>query len=256
VSAVNYFLSNHLLYHRALGEYWPWLVSSVLMAGGTVILLMNFAGSRLRLEPGLRRKIRALLSHTFGLSSLLMLILASLSFSVSPAHAVQAEQGQEEDVNIAIDSQFKLVKMGQVVKFNTIITNNGLKTSASLIAAINIINLEKTGESVDLAEWAPEQTQYIDALKPDESLKLDWIVTTGLQGDYMVYVVLIPQPKSAEVTTHPIASSSLYLTVESSPRLQPGTVLPFALGVPVLLLAITFVVYRRRSQQIDVSDPL
>jgi ABC-2 type transport system permease protein len=256
VSAVNYFLSNHLLYHRALGEYWPWLVSSALMAGGTVILLLNFAGSRLRLEPGLRRKIRALLSHTFGLSSLLMLILASLSFSVSPAYAVQAEQGQEEDVNIAIDSKFKLVKMGQVVKFNTVITNNGLKTSASLIAAINIINLEKTGESVDLAEWAPEQAQYIDALKPDESLKLDWIVTTGLQGDYMVYVVLIPQPKSAEVTTHPIASSSLYLTVESSPRLQPRTVLPFALGVPVLLLAITFVVYRRRRQQIDVSDPL
>ena len=83
------------------------------------------------------------------------------------------------------------------VEFNTVVMNNGVKTSASLIAAMNIINLNKTGESVDLAEWVPEQTQYIDALKPDESIKLDWIVTTGLQGDYMVYVVLIPQPKSA-----------------------------------------------------------
>jgi ABC-2 type transport system permease protein len=254
IAAVNYFLANYLLYHRTLGEYWPWLVSSALLAGGTVILLLNFAGSRLRLEPGLRRKFRAFLRRSFGLSSLLVLILASLS--VSPAHAVQAEQGQTEHVNIVIDSKFKLVKMGDVVKFHTVVTNDGVRTSASLIAAMNIINLEKSGESVDLAEWAPEQTQYIDALKPDESIKLDWIVTTGLQGDYMVYVVLIPQPKSAEVTTHPVASSSLYLTVESSPRLQPETVLPFALGIPVLLLAITFVIYRRRRQQIDLGDPL
>ena len=45
VSAVNYFLSKNLLYHRTLGEYWPWLVSSVLLAVMTVALLLNFAGS-------------------------------------------------------------------------------------------------------------------------------------------------------------------------------------------------------------------
>jgi hypothetical protein len=146
--------------------------------------------------------------------------------------------------------------MGDVVKFNTVVTNNGLKTSPPLIAAMNVINLQKNGEGVDLEEWAPERTKFVAALKPDESFKLDWILTTGLQGDYLVYIVLIPQPESAEVTTHPVASSSLYLTVESTVRLHPRAVLPFALGVPVLLLAITFVVYRRRRQQIDVGDPL
>jgi hypothetical protein len=256
VSAVNYFLSNHLLYYRTLGEYWPWLVSSILLAILTVTLLLELAGSRLRLEPGLRRKIRAMLSRIFGLSALVVLLIAAPSLSVSPAHAVQVDQAQEQNVNISIDSKFKLVKMGDTVEFNTVITNDGLKTSAPLIAAMNIINLQKAGEGVDLEEWSPERTQYIEALKPDESIKLDWIITTGLQGEYMVYVALIPQPESAEVTTHPVASSSLYLTVESSVRLDPRTVLPFALGVPVLLLAITFVVYRRRRQQIDVGDPL
>ncbi len=81
VSAVNYFLSKHLLYHRTLAEYWPWLVSSVLLAVVTVGLLLKFAGSRLRLEPGLRRKIRAALRKAIGLSSTFVLIVVSLSVS-------------------------------------------------------------------------------------------------------------------------------------------------------------------------------
>jgi hypothetical protein len=121
---------------------------------------------------------------------------------------------------------------------------------------VNIVNLQETGRAVDLEEWSPTRTQYIDPLAPDESINLDWILTTGLNGDYIVYVVLIPQPTSAEVTTYPVASSSLHLTVEPSPRLKPERVLPFAIGVPVILLALTFVVYRRRRQQIDVGDPL
>ncbi|HEX6034627.1 MAG TPA: hypothetical protein VFY83_09350, partial [Anaerolineales bacterium] len=76
-----------------------------------------------------------------------------------------------------------------------------------------------------------------------------------LHGNYMVYVVLIPQPASAEVTTSPVASSSLYLSVEPTARLQPSAILPFAFGVPLILLVITFAVYRRRRQQIDMGHP-
>jgi hypothetical protein len=256
VSAINYFLSKHLLDHSAPVEYWPWLVSSILLPIVTVGLLLRFAESRLRLEPGLRRKIRKVLGRFIGLSAIFVLIITSISLPVSPAHAIQADQPQGEDLNISIDSKFKLVKMGDMVEFNTVIMNNGLKSSPPLIVAMNVINLQETGESVDLEEWSPEWTQFIDSLAPDESIDLDWLITTGLHGDYMVYIVLIPQPDSAEATTHPVASSSLYLTVTPSDRLNPGGVLPLALGVPLFLLAITFVVYRRRRQQIDVGDPL
>ena len=254
VSAVNYFLSKHLLYHRPVSENWPWLVSCVLLAAMSVVLLLRFAGSRLRLEPGLRRKIRAAVRKVIGLSALLGLFAVSLS--VSPAHAVQPEQAQGNELEISIDTKFKQVKMGEVVKFNTDIINRGVQTSSPFIVALNVVNLQERGEVVDLEEWSPERTQYIEALAPDESINLDWIVTTGLHGEYIVYIVLIPQPGSAEDTTSPAASSSLYLTVTPSARLNPAGVLPFALGVPVILLAITFVVYRRRSQQIDMGDPL
>ncbi len=90
------------------------------------------------------------------------------------------------------------------MEFNTAITNQGVQTSAPLIVALNVVNLEETGEVVDLEEWSPQRTQYIDSLAPDESINLDWIVTTGLHGEYIVYIVLIPQPASAEVTTFPL----------------------------------------------------
>jgi hypothetical protein len=254
VSAVNYFLSKYLLFHRPVGEYWPWLVSSVLLTVVTLVLLLKLAGSRLRLEPGLRRKIRAALSKVIGLAALFGLFAVSLS--ASPAHAVQPEQAQGAALEVSIDSKFKQVKMGEVVKFKTDIANRGVQTSTPFIVALNVVNLQERGEVVDLEEWSPERTQYIEALAPDESINLDWIVTTGLHGEYIVYIVLIPQPASAEDTTSPVASASLYLTVTPSARLNPGGVLPFALGVPVFLLAITFVVYRRRRQQIDMGDPL
>jgi hypothetical protein len=119
-----------------------------------------------------------------------------------------------------------------------------------------VVNLEESGEPfdpVDVDEWTSERTKYVGSLAPDEAIRLDWIVTPGWHGNYLVYVVLIPQPASADVTTSPIASSSLYLTVESTARLQPRAILPFALGVPMILLAITFAVYRRRRQQIDMG---
>ena len=254
VSAVNYFLSKHLVHYRPFGEYWPWLVSSVLLAIVTVVLLLKLSGSRLRLEPGLRRKIRAALRKVIGLSALFGLLAVSLS--VSPVYAVQPDQAQGDELEISIDSKFKQVKMGEVVKFNTAIINRGVQTSSPLIVALNVVNLKEMGEVVDLEEWSPQRTQYIDSLAPDESIKLDWIVTTGLHGEYIVYIALIPQPANAEAVTSPVASSSLHLSVAPSARLNPSGVLPFALGVPLFLLAITFVVYRRRRQQIDMGDPL
>jgi ABC-2 type transport system permease protein len=254
VSAVNYFLSKHLVYGRSAAEYWPWLISAVLLASMTIALLLRFAESRLRLETGLGRRIRRALWKVIGLASIVLLSVGSLA--ITTVHALHIGQAQEQDLTISMDSKFKHVKIGDLVEFHTVVSNNGLQPSLPLIVALNVVNLEETGESVDVEEWVPERTKYIGSLAPDETVKLGWILAPGLHGNYMVYVVLIPQPASADVTTFPVASSSLYLTVEPSARLQPRTILPFALGVPMILLAITFAVYRRRRQQIDMGDPL
>jgi ABC-type transport system involved in cytochrome c biogenesis permease component len=253
VSAVNYFLSKHLVYDRSVADYWHWLISAILLASITIALLLRFAESRLRFETGLRGKIRSAFWKAIGLAFILVLCVAPLA--VSTGHALHSDQTQEQDLAISMDSKFKHVKMGDLVEFHTVVSNNGLQSSLPLIVALNVVNLKETGESVDVEEWAPERAKYIGSLAPDEAIKLNWFVTPGLHGNYMVYVVLIPQPASADVMTFPVASSSLYLTVEPTVRLQPRAILPFAFGVPMILLVITFAVYHRRRQQIDMGHP-
>ena len=72
-----------------------------------------------------------------------------------------------------------------------------------------------------------------------------------LDGDYMIYTVAIPQPGGQEATTHPVASPGIHLTVTPFTRLNPGGVLPFAIGGPVLVLLGLLYVYRRRRRGID-----
>jgi hypothetical protein len=116
---------------------------------------------------------------------------------------------------------------------------------------MNIINLDAQGEIVDPEDWSPQRTQYIEHLGPSESTNLEWRVNAILDGDYMVYMVVIPQPDAQNATSQPIASSGIHLTVTPFTKLNPSGVLPYAVGGPVLLLVIIYFVNRRRSRQID-----
>jgi hypothetical protein len=121
---------------------------------------------------------------------------------------------------------------------------------------MNVINLDAQGEVVDPEDWSPERTQYIQSLRPGQSAELHWIINTILDGEYLVYMVLIPAPGSTESTSHPIATSAIHLTVTPFTRLNPGGVLPYAIGAPLLLLGIIYFVYRGRRQQVDLGGSL
>ena len=247
MAAVNHFLSKHLVNYRSVAEVGTFLTTSIVLAVlsfGTLLLV----GSGLRLEAGRGSKIWAKLGRAIGLSVIAGLLVASLLLA-SPAFAFQGEQ----DLTITIDGNYKLVKTGDKVEFNTVVTNNGSQASPALIVAMNIINLDAAGDVVDPEDWSPQRTQYMQSLAPGESVNQGWIVNTILEGDYMVYMVLVPEPAAAETTSHPVASSGIHLTVAPFTRLNPGGVLPFAIGGPILLLAITYFVYRRRRQQIDLG---
>jgi ABC-2 type transport system permease protein len=247
MGAVNHFLSKHLVNYRSVAEFWTWLTSSVVLAVVSLVLLL-LVGSGLRLEPGRGSKLWAKLGRAFGLSIIAVLMMISLLLA-SPAFAFQGEQ----DLAITIDAESKHVKTGDTVEFNTTVTNNAAESSPPLIVAMNVINLDATGDVVDPEDWSPQRTQYIDSLGPGESASQGWIINTILEGDFMVYMVLIPEPESAEATSHPVASSGIHLTVDPFTRLNPGGVLPFAIGGPIFLLVITYFVYRRRRQQIDMG---
>jgi hypothetical protein len=51
-----------------------------------------------------------------------------------------------------------------------------------------------------------------------------------------------------------VASSGIHLTVTPFTRLNPGGVLPYAIGGPLLVALAIFVVYRIRRRGIDSGE--
>jgi len=69
----------------------------------------------------------------------------------------------------------------------------------------------------------------------------------------MVYLVAIPEPESSETSSQIGTSPGLHLTVAKFTKLNPGGVLPYAIGGPILLLVVIFVIYRLRRRSIDTG---
>jgi ABC-2 type transport system permease protein len=247
MAAVNHFLSKHLVNYRSVAEFWTWLITSVALAVVSMAVLL-LVGAGLRLEPGRKSKLWERVGRAFGVSVFAGLMVASLLLA-SPASAFQ----EETPLTITIDTDAKHVKTGDSVEFSTTITNTAAESSPPLIVAMNVINLDATGDVVDPEDWSPQRTQYLDTLGAGESSTQNWIINTILEGDFMVYMVLIPEPETADATSQPVTSGGIHLTVDPFTRLNPGGVLPFAIGGPILLLVITYLVYRRRRQQIDMG---
>ena len=248
LAAVNHFLSKHLVNYRTIAEFWTWLISPVAFAALVLGLLFVIAGPGLRLEAGRSIKFLKRLGSRTSTMAILSVILLS---SVYPAMAFQTGNTQAENLSITIDLDTAIVKTGDKVEFNTVVTNLGSSPSLPLIVAMNIINLNAQGDVVDPEDWSPQRTQYSESLAPGGSISHAWIINTILDGDYMMYMVLIPAPGSVDATSHPVASPGIHLTVTQFTRLNPGGVLPYAIGGPVVVLIGILVLYRIRRKQVD-----
>ena len=249
VAAVNHFLSKYLVNYRTLAEFWTWLIAPTAFMLIVLGLLFLFAAPGLRLEGGRETKRWKMFKRAMAVVGIVLLLVFPTAAPAMARAALQTENG----LQISIDRDYIVVKTGDKVEYNTVVTNNGSTTSAPLIVAMNLINLDAKGDIVDPEDWSPQRTQYLEGLAPGESARLAWIINTILDGDYMVYMVLIDAPTSTETTSHPVASSGIHLTVTPFTRLNPLGVLPYAIGGPVLLGLAIFFVYRLRRKNIDLG---
>ena len=120
----------------------------------------------------------------------------------------------------------------------------------SLLATIAVTTF---ADVVDPEDWSPQRAQYIDSLGPNQSTTLSWEVNAILDGEFMVYLVAIPHPESAESSSQVVASPGLHLSVAKFASLNPSGILPFVIGVPVVLLIAIFLLFRLRRRQIDAG---
>ncbi len=116
---------------------------------------------------------------------------------------------------------------------------------------MNIINMKSEGDVVDPEDWSPERTQYLESLGTGETANQSWTLNTILAGSYLVYVVLIPVPESAGSGIQPVTSPGIQVEVASFTRLNPGGILPFAVGIPIFLILILGGLIQLRRRRMD-----
>jgi hypothetical protein len=98
---------------------------------------------------------------------------------------------------------------------------------------------------VDLEDWSAERGLYVGTIEPGQSLPLSWRIHFVKAGGYALLVVAIT-PGSAL----PNVSAITHFRVAPKRSLDPGHVLPVALGEPLLLvLVLALLNYRRQVRQ-------
>jgi ABC-2 type transport system permease protein len=258
MQAPNFFLARYLVNNRTLEESWHWLTTPFLLTVLVFGVLFLYAGPGLRLEAGAARRIRWPWSPATGLGLIACLLGLLAGAPVVAQETAAAEPGPGgpagAPLEVSIDMVAKVVQAGSPVLYNTVVTNKGSEPLPPLILAMNIINLDAAGEVVDPEDWSPQRTQYLDKLGPGESFKHSWRVNAILDGDFMIYMVVIPAPAGPDATSQPVASAGIHLTVTPFTQLNPGGVLPYAIGGPVLVALAIFVVYRIRRRGIDSGE--
>ncbi len=248
IASTNHFLSKILVNNRTLGEWWPFLIAPVVLSVLVYALLFLYAPPSLRLEGGKTSRFWSFWGRLIGVSVIAGLMIISLT--ASPVVAQEAES-MEEHLEVGIDMTYTTVKAGDHILYNTVVTNKGTKDSPPLCLAMNIINLDAAGDIVDPEDWSPQRTQYVDGLPAGQSATHSWRVNAILDGDYLVYMVAIPEPAGEMATSHPISSPGIHLTVTPFTKLNPGGVLPYAVGGPLVLIVGIVLLYRMRRRKID-----
>jgi hypothetical protein len=239
LQASSEFLEKVLVNNRTVAEKMPYLMAAIYAAAGVLALLFLVAAPRLRLDGDAPR---LKLAGWGRAATFLLIVAATTGLVLVPATGARAaaQAAGDQGLQIGIDLAYKTVNAGDEVEFTTVVKNAGPGASPPLNVAMNIVKAGK-GDPVDPEDWSPERTQEVDPLAPGESIDLTWTVEAILEGDYMVYMTVIPKPKGTDATSQPVASPGIHLTVKAFAKSNPGGVLPVAIGTPVALTLIALV---------------
>ena len=247
------FLSKVIVSHGTFDEVWTSLESPIVFSIAVIGLLFFYFGPRLNIEGRMVSDMRELWSRIRRMMGIVVIAGLMLLPRATTARAFEQADAQAGDLQISISTDSKTLQTGDTVSFDTVLTNVGTEDSPPMIVAMNIINLSKEGDVVDPEDWSPERTQFLEGLGANENETLSWEVNAVLDGNYMVYIVAVPEPAGKGTSTQAVASRGLHLSITKFTTLNPSGVLPYAIGVPMLVVLAIFVLFRVRNRQIDAG---
>ena len=123
------------------------------------------------------------------------------------------------------------------------ITNSSTKPVSNITTYLSLAD-ESTKLPVDLEDWSAEKGLFIGNIDAQQTLPLNWKIHFVTPGDYALIVVA-----EAAGQELPQTSAITHFHVNPKRNLNPGEVLPVALGMPIVILfAMTLLAYRRNSE--------
>ncbi len=134
---------------------------------------------------------------------------------------------------------------GQYVKLPARITNTTGEPVKEVVAYVTLVEITKGSQApVDLEDWSAHRAITVGSLAPGQSTDVSWSLRLVKGGNYVVYANAIEQGSSRAAT-----GPEVPLDVKAQKSLNPGGVLPVAIGVPLLAGFALFgpVVLRRRN---------
>lgn len=130
---------------------------------------------------------------------------------------------------------------GDYVTVKAQITNTGEKPLNDVTTYLSLMDRDNK-MPVDLEDWSVEKGLYIETIESKQTLPLEWKIHLIKAGSYTLLILAVT-PSSPI----PLVSTIIPFTVAPKRNLNPGHVLPVALGTPlVLILILSLLSYKRR----------
>jgi hypothetical protein len=173
---------------------------------------------------------------------LLMLGVLGSLLILSMAYAYAENQITNQPLTLSIISEKTLSgTAGDFATVNAQISNSGLQPLNDITTYISLVD-ESNKMPVDLEDWSAEKGLFIGTIDSGQTLPLSWKIHFVKAGKYSLIIV-------AEVAGHeiPQVSSIVHFTVNPKFNLNPGQVLPVALGTPIVVLFIMLLLNYRRN---------
>jgi hypothetical protein len=132
---------------------------------------------------------------------------------------------------------------GDFVTVQGSVANTGTQSIESIATYLSLVDTEQN-LPVDLEDWSAERGLFVGTIAPGQVFPLIWKIHLVKAGTYNLVIIANRADRD-----RPEVSTQTTLLVKPKRNLNPGQVLPVALGMPLLLgFALALLAYLRRRR--------
>jgi hypothetical protein len=156
--------------------------------------------------------------------------------------AAAPAQAAVPGISVDVDRTSIRTDLGQTFTVRSTIRNQGSAPATGLVAHLSVLSL-RPGTYVDPEDWSTTRTRYLPAIPAGGTTTLTWRITAVHSGSIGVYVAVLPESGAGR----PVVAPAVRAQVAARQTVDAGGVVPIALGVPAVLVALIAAVgFRRR----------